>query len=115
MNEPQTRRERILAHLERYPERDDYLAGPENTLHGIARAVGISDRNISTCVVQLIRDGSVRRRLKRVDGAGRRQFVHYAVRGWAGSSSPDETRIGEALSHLEKAREILTVLRGERI
>lgn len=71
-------KDRIVAHLVKHPERDDYLASTENTALGIAAGTGVSRAHADVVLKQLQFEGRVRVRLGRVSDRKKRANVFFS-------------------------------------
>jgi hypothetical protein len=104
-------RERVIAHLEKHPERDDYLASHENTRFGIAEAVGVTPCYMSGALRTMFLSGVLKRRLGRVQGHA--PMIHvYFINDHKATGKHSLDQLGEVLSELDKAQKIIREMMG---
>jgi DNA-binding MarR family transcriptional regulator len=72
---------KILNHLERYGKyTSDIVAGRENTVTGIAEAIGIPRENASALLDSLLKRELVKRDRRHIKGSKKRLYAYFLTR-----------------------------------
>jgi hypothetical protein len=109
-------KDKVLTHLAKYPEKDDYLASPGNTAPGIAVEAGVSRAHADVVLNKLHFEGRVRKRLGRVPDRRARTQVWFLNDKTGQPPNKTCTQLEEILWEVEQVqRHIREMIGGNNV